>query len=294
MISNFLIRAAGPYIHHPFTFSVFGFSFTGFGIAVLLAFLIAQIISERELLRRGREKESAAVSDVLFAALLGTLIGAKLYYVTVVTHNWRDLLGRGGFVFWGGFIGAVALCAATIRWKKLSFVRFADVAGIAIAAGYAVGRTGCWAVGDDYGRPYTGPLAVAFPQGTPPSTAFEMQRAFNINLPPGTDPSSVMSVYPTQLLEVALGMVMFGILWRMRAHKHAEGWLFGVYCVLAGIERFIVEFLRAKDDRFSWAFGLSMAQLIALGIALAGVLIMAARKNTGVGRPGISEVPVPA
>jgi len=291
MISNFLIRAAGPFIHHPFTFTVFGFSFTGFGIAVLLAFLIAQMVSERELARRGRERESAAVSDVLFAALLGTLIGAKLYYVIVVTHNWRDLLGRGGFVFWGGFMGAVALCALTIRYKKLSFVRFADVGGIAIAAGYAVGRTGCWAVGDDYGRPYTGPLAVAFPQGTPPSTAFEMQRAFNTPIPPGTDPSTVLSVYPTQLLEVALGMIMFGILWRMRNHKHAEGWLFGVYCVLAGLERFIVEFLRAKDDRFSWAFGLSMAQLIALGITLAGVLIMAARKNTGVGRPGVSEVP---
>ncbi len=294
MNSNFLIRAAGPFIHHPFTFTVFGFSFTGFGIAVLLAFLIAQIISERELARRGRDKESAAVSDVLFAALLGTLLGAKLYYVTVVTHNWRDLLGRGGFVFWGGFIGSVVLCALTIRYKKLSFVRFADVAGIAIAAGYAVGRTGCWAVGDDYGRPYTGPLAVAFPQGTPPSTAFEMQQAFHVPIQPGTDPSTVLSVYPTQLLEVALGMIMFGILWRMRNHKHAEGWLFGVYCVLAGLERFIVEFLRAKDDRFSWAFGLSMAQLIALGITLAGVLIMAARKNTGVGRPGVSEVLAPA
>jgi phosphatidylglycerol:prolipoprotein diacylglycerol transferase len=293
MISNFLIRAAGPFIHHPFTFTVFGFSFTGFGLAVLLAFLIAQMVSERELARRGREKESAAVSDVLFAALLGTLLGAKLYYVVVVTHNWRDLLGRGGFVFWGGFIGAVALCALTIRYKKLSFVRFADVGGIAIAAGYAVGRTGCWAVGDDYGRPYTGPLAVAFPQGTPPTTAFEMQRAFNVPIQPGTDPSTVLSVYPTQLLEVALGMIMFGILWRMRNHKHAEGWLFGVYCVLAGLERFIVEFFRAKDDRFSWApFGLSMAQLIALGITLAGVLIMAARKNTGVGRPGVSEIPV--
>ena len=64
-----------------------------------------------------------------------------------------------------------------------------------------------------------------------------------------------VSVYPTQLLEVAIGMVMFGILWRMRDHKHAEGWLFGVCCVLAGVERFIVEFFRAKDDRFAgrWA-----------------------------------------
>jgi phosphatidylglycerol:prolipoprotein diacylglycerol transferase len=289
-----LLLAATPFIHHPFTFTVFGFSLTGFGIAVLLAFLVSQLISERELARRGRDKEALAVSDVLFAALLGTLLGAKLYYVIVVTHNWHDFLGRGGFVFWGGFMGSVILCFATIRYKKLSFVRFADVAGIAIAAGYAVGRTGCWAVGDDYGRQYSGPLAVSFPEGTPPSTVFEMQHVFGVKFPPGTDPAAVVSVYPTQLLEVVLGLLMFAILWRMRDHKHAEGWLFGVYCVLAGIERFIVEFLRAKDDRFSWAAGLSMAQLIALAIAVAGVLIMAARSKTGPGRPGISEAPVPA
>ena len=150
----------------------------------------------------------------------------------------------------------MVLCALTIRYKKLSFVRFADVGGIAIAAGYAVGRTGCWAVGDDYGRPYTGPLAVAFPQGAPPSTASRCSARSTSRFRRAPIRSTVLSVYPTQLLEVALGFVMFGILWRMRDHKHAEGWLFGVYCVLAGIERFIVEFFRAKDDRFSWAFGL--------------------------------------
>ncbi len=289
-----LLAAATPFIHHPFTFSVFGFSLTGFGIAVLLAFLIAQIVSERELARRGRDREAAAGTTCSSPRFLGTLLGAKLYYVLIVTHDWHDLLGRGGFVFWGGFIGSVVLCALTIRHKKLSFVRFADVGGIAIAAGYAVGRTGCWAVGDDYGRPYSGPLAVAFPQGSPPSTVFEMERVFGVKFPPGTDPSSVVSVYPTQLLEVALGMLMFGILWRLRDHKHAEGWLFGVYCVLAGLERFVVEFLRAKDDRFSWALGLSMAQLIALAIVLAGVLNMGARSRTGVGRPGITELPVAA
>jgi phosphatidylglycerol:prolipoprotein diacylglycerol transferase len=176
-------------------------------------------------------------------------------------------------------MGSVALCALTIRFKKLSFVRFADVAGIAIAAGYAVGRTGCWAVGDDYGKPYSGPLAVAFPQGAPPSTVAEMQHTFHVQFPAGTDPQSVVSVYPTQLLEVVLGLVMFGILWRMRDHDHAEGWLFGVWCILAGIERFIVEFFRAKDDRFMWLGGLSTAQAIAIGIAVVGVGVMMARKQ---------------
>jgi phosphatidylglycerol:prolipoprotein diacylglycerol transferase len=282
------MNLTSPIVHHPFQFGIGGFNLTGFGIAVLLSFLIAQIVSERELARRGHDVEAMAVSDVLFAALLGTMIGAKVYYVIVVSHDIRDLWSRGGFVFWGGFMGSVALCALTIRYKKLSFPRFADVAGIAIAAGYAVGRTGCWAVGDDYGRPYSGPFAVLFPEGAPPSTVAEMQRSFHVtDLPPGMDPRTVVSVYPTQIMEVAMGMIMFGILWRMRDHKHAEGWLFGVWAILAGVERFIVEFFRAKDDRLGWTMGLSLAQVIALAMIAVGFAVMAARSKTGDGRPGI-------
>jgi phosphatidylglycerol---prolipoprotein diacylglyceryl transferase len=263
---------ATPIVHHPFAFNIGPLSITGFGIAVLMAFLVADVVSERELARRGHDVEARAMGDVLFAAILGTLLGAKLYYVSVITHDVRDLFTRGGFVFWGGFMGAVALCALTIRYKKLSFLRFADVAGIAIAAGYSVGRTGCWAVGDDYGRPWNGFLAVAFPDGAPRSTALNMMREFNVALPPGTDPTSIISVYPTQLFEVVLGFVMFMVLWRMRKHAHAEGWLFGVYCILAGAERFFVEFFRAKDDRLG--IGLSVAQLIAIGIVIVGLAIV--------------------
>jgi phosphatidylglycerol:prolipoprotein diacylglycerol transferase len=285
--------ASFPIVHQPFEFTIAGFPFTGFGLAVLMAFLISQIISERELVRRGRDKEAAAVSDVLFAALLGTMLGAKLYFVLVVTHNIRDLFSRGGFVFWGGFMGSVALCAATIKYKKMSFARFADVAGIALAAGYAVGRTGCWAVGDDYGKPYSGLFSVAFPHGTPPSTV-ENMAAIHITTPPGASPGDVLSVVPTQLMEVALGAIMFAILWRLRDHKHAEGWLFGVWAVLAGVERFVIEFFRAKDDRMAWAMGLSTAQLFAVAIVIVGVLVMRARRNVGPGRQGISPVPVAA
>ena len=132
---------------------------------------------------------------------------------------------------------------------------------MAIAAAYAVGRTGCWAVGDDYGRPWNSVFAVSFPQGAPPSTALNMQRLFGVPIPAGALPNTVLSVYPTQLFEVALGFVMFLMLWRLRDHKHAEGWLFGVYMVLAGAERFMIEFFRAKDDRM--IAGMTVAQLIA-------------------------------
>ena len=70
-------------------------------------------------------------------------------------------------------------------------------------------------------------------------------------------------------------------------HHHAEGWLFGMYLVLAGAERFFIEFFRAKDDRF--AMGLTLAQLIALTLAVIGVIVMQVRR-----RPGPASTPVAA
>jgi phosphatidylglycerol:prolipoprotein diacylglycerol transferase len=173
-----------------------------------------------------------------------------------------------------------------IRLRKLPFARYADVAGIAIAAGYAVGRSGCWAIGDDYGRWYEGPLAVAFPDGFPPSTVGQMIRSFHAEFPPGMDPATVVGVVPTQLIEVALGFAMFLVLWRLRRHTHADGWLFGVYAVLAGIERFFVEFLRIKDDRF---FVLSNAQYIAIAVFVVGIAVMRVRRGPAA-RPGSNAV----
>ncbi len=266
---------------YPMVLHLFGpIEVTGFGLAVLAAFVISQIVCQRELSRRGHQAESDAMPDVVLAALLGTLIGAKTYYV-ILTGDPAAFLSRGGFVFWGGFIGAVFLCWATIKWRKFSFLRFADVAGIAIAAGYAVGRTGCWAVGDDYGRPWSGPFAARFPQGAPPSTAAVMQSQFHVQFPAGTDPATVIAVHPTQLYEVTMGFIMFLVLWQFRAHRQREGWLFGMYCVFAGIERFIVEFFRAKDDRLTG--GLTTAQIIAIGIFTIGIVIMAWRRNPDAG-----------
>lgn len=274
-----------PIVHHPLAYNLGPLTLTGFGIAVLLAFVVAQMVAQRELTRRGHDPEP--VSDMIFAAVIGGLVGAKLYYVMVL-GNWDALWTRGGFVFWGGLIGGTLAVMLVIWRKRIPMMRIFDVGAPAIAAAYAVGRTGCWAVGDDYGKPWPGGwLAVEFPQGAPPSTVANLTRDFGVHFPPGTDPNTVVAVYPTQLLEVGMALVMFGILWRLRDHKHAEGWLFGVYCVLAGIERFIVEFFRAKDDRIASAGGLSMAQLIAIGFVLVGVFWMWLRRDVAPGRPGI-------
>src|SRR4051812_1591502 len=95
---------ADPIVHHPLSYTIGPLTFTGFGVAVLMAFVVAQLIGQRELTRRGFDPEP--VSDMIFAAVIGGLLGAKLYYV-VVLGNWDALLERGGFVFWGGLIGGI-------------------------------------------------------------------------------------------------------------------------------------------------------------------------------------------
>jgi phosphatidylglycerol---prolipoprotein diacylglyceryl transferase len=269
-----MIHLFASITHNAFSYNFGSFQFTGFGIAVLAAFVIGQIASQHELWRRGHDPEQ--MSDLVFAAVIGGLLGAKIYYA-VLMKDPGALLSRAGFVYWGGLMGGIVAVLLVARIKKLNLWRICDVGGIAVAAAYAVGRTGCWVVGDDYGRPWDNALAVKFPNGAPPSTVENMTRLFGTNFPAGTNPLDVVAVYPTQLFEVTMGFIMFAILWRMRDHKHAEGWLFGVYCVLAGIERFIVEFFRAKDDRFFGPF--TTAQMIAIGFMLLGVIIMMVRQR---------------
>jgi phosphatidylglycerol:prolipoprotein diacylglycerol transferase len=260
--------------HRPLAYELGPLMITGFGLAVLAAFVVAQIVAQHELKRRGYSPEP--VGDMIFAAVVGSLLGAKLYFV-VLTGDIDTLFSRGGFVFWGGLIGGILAVTILVLKRKLGFWRIADVAGLAIMPAYAVGRTGCWAVGDDYGRPWDSPLAVRFPEGAPPSTAQNMQEMFGIPVPADVPPNTVLAVHPTQLYEVTMAFILFLILWRLRDHKHAEGWLMGVYCVMAGVERFIVEFFRAKDDRF---FGvLTVAQVIALVFIAIGIAVMAMRSR---------------
>ena len=273
-----------PIIVHPFALDVGPLQFTGFGLAMFLCFVMGQVVAQRLMVRRGLDP--APVADMIFAAVVGGLLGAKLYYV-VVLGNWHSLFDRSGFVYWGGFLGGGAAVTGVVMQKRLGFLRMADVAAPACAAAYAVGRTGCWAIGDDYGRPWNGFLAVAFPNGAPPSTAGDMVREFGIRMPAGAVPSTLLSVIPTQLMEVALGVVMFAILWRLKDHRHAQGWLFGFYLVLAGAERFVVEFFRAKDDRVLGA--LTYAQAIALVLMAVGFVWMRWRDRSGPGRPGVDE-----
>ena len=223
--------------HLPFAYQLGPLEITGFGLGMLLAFVIGQIVATALLERRGQDGE--VMGDITVGAVIGGLVGAKLYYA-ILTGDPGAVFSRAGFVFWGGLIGGIVAVVLVVRHKGRLFTEISDACAPALAAAYAVGRTGCWAVGDDYGRPWDGFLAVSFPQGAPPSTVANLVQQFGLTGYADLPPDAVLAVHPTQLYETAMGLVMFAILWRLKDHRHAAGWLFGVYCVLQGIERFLV------------------------------------------------------
>jgi phosphatidylglycerol:prolipoprotein diacylglycerol transferase len=266
---------------HPFKFPLGPLEITGYGIMMMVAFLAAGWLVTLELRRRGLAEDYAA--DMVAAAVIGGVIGAKLWYVAL-TRDPGALLSRGGLVWYGGFLGGTAAVILN-GWRLRVPLRWTmQLAAPALAAAYALGRVGCFLVNDDYGRPSSLPWAVKFPEGLPPSTAGNMQHLFGIPVPAGTNPSTVLAVHPTQLYEVALMLAAFFVLWAWRKRNRPVGWLFGVYLVLAGVERFLVEFLRAKDDRFLGPF--TVAQLTSVCLVAVGAYLLTAWKDEPDPEPG--------
>jgi phosphatidylglycerol---prolipoprotein diacylglyceryl transferase len=242
---------------------------TGYGVMMMVGFLTGGWLIQLELQRRGLNEEYAA--DITLAAAIGGILGAKLWYA-VLTHDLGTLLSRSGLVWYGGFLGGTAAVLLN-GWRRRVPMRWTmQLVAPSLAAAYALGRVGCFMVNDDYGRPTSVPWAMKFPQGSPASTAQNLAIQFGIPVPPGVDPSTVMAVHPTQLYEVAAMLVAFALLWTWRTRPHGTGWLFGAYLAMAGVERFLVEILRAKDDRFLGPF--TIAQVTSVGLVLVGITLL--------------------
>src|SRR5690606_12972091 len=197
-------------------------------------------------------------------------------------------------VWYGGLIGGVLAYYLQVRARKLPMATMFDATAACLAAGYAVGRMGCFLVGDDYGGYTEGPFGIAFPNGAPPSTAGNLRRIGETNIPAGIADSTVVPVHPTQLYEVGLAAIIFFILWKLGAKRGLRtGQLFAVYLGLYGIERFLIEFVRAKSDRF--VLGLSTAQIMSILLVIAAAWLWQ-KRSTAPHAPLTAQTaaPVPA
>jgi phosphatidylglycerol---prolipoprotein diacylglyceryl transferase len=236
-----------------------------FGLMFALAFLAAGAVVGRRLTEIGKPVDWAY--EIIFAGLAGGVVGSRLYYV--VQNNAYDssqIFSGSGLVWYGGAIGGALGVLGWAWYRGFLGLALLDLCAPALALGYAIGRIGCQLSGDgDYGKPWNGPWAMAYPDGTLPTTH---------------------TVHPTPIYEtLAMGIGAL-ILWNLRDRFRA-GVLFAIYLLYAGTERFLVEFIRRNDHVVA---GLTAAQLESLGMMVAGAVWIAVVSR----RTGLRPAPQPA
>jgi phosphatidylglycerol:prolipoprotein diacylglycerol transferase len=231
-----------------------------FGIMFALAFIAAGLLVARRLQEIGKPPDWAY--ELVFVALIGGVVGARLDFVIENYDSASDdLLGNlfsgSGLIWYGGAIGGAIAVVLWARWRKMLNLSLLDLCAPSLAIGYAIGRIGCQVSGDgDYGIPWDGPWAMAYPDGTVP-----------------TD----VPVHPTPIYEtVAMGLATY-VLWRLRT-RFQPGLLFALYLLLAGTERFLIEFIRRNDDV---AIGLTQAQLLSVAMIVAGGVWLTVKARRG-------------
>ena len=262
---------------------------TTFGVFMFLAFLTGGVLMRAEMDRVGLEADKAW--DVLFMTVVGGVLGAKIYYILLnypqLMENPRALIfSRGGMVWYGGFLGATGLIMWELRRSKLPLPKMSDIAAAPLAIGYAVGRMGCFLVGDDYGRPTASWVGIKFPKGTPATRVDALESHFGIQVDPAIVEQfgQVVPVHPTQLYEIGMSIGIFFLLWHFRLHRHRAGFNWMLWMILMGVERLLVEIVRVKDDRF---FGpLTLAQVLSLALIAAGIYGLSRTWNRAGGEAG--------
>jgi phosphatidylglycerol:prolipoprotein diacylglycerol transferase len=220
-----------------------------FGLMFALAFLAAGALVAKRLKEIGKPADWAY--EMSFAALIGGVVGSRVYFIVQNYDSVKhDLFGHifsgSGLVWYGGVIGGALGVLLWARYRRFLGLALLDLAAPALALGYAVGRIACQLSGDgDYGKPWNGPWAMSYPNGTVPTDR---------------------TVHPTPIYEtLAMGLGAW-VLWQLRDRFRA-GVLFAAYLVYAGVERFLVEFIRRNSVA---ALGLTAPQLESAAMIVVG------------------------
>ncbi len=220
-----------------------------FGLMLALALIADGLIVAKRLRELGKPVDWAY--EALVAAGVGGIVGSKIDWMLqnpdqAFGGSLADAVFGPGLVFFGGLLGGALAVSAWAYRRGFLGLALLDLGAPAIALGYAIGRIGCQLAGDgDYGVASDLPWAMAYPEGTVPTT---------------------VEVHPTPIYEtLAMGMATI-VLWHLRG-RLVRGVLFGLYLVIAGVERFLIEFIRRNETVVA---GLTLPQLISVAMVVAG------------------------
>ena len=249
----------------PILLDLGGIHLQSYGVSKALAFIVAGWLLHRELQRRGRDPQPAF--GLALAGMVGGFVGAKLYYLAEVAGTGLTMhdFGPSGFTWYGGLMGGSVAVFLVSRRHGLPPALMAGMAAIPLAVAYGIGRLGCLLAGDGtYGKPSDLPWGMSFPDGAMPTSAV---------------------VHPTPVYEAiaAFAIALVLLLWRLR-DRVTPLTLFGVFAVLYGLQRFVVEFVRINDGVL---LSLTAPQLWSVAFAVLGAIVIARRTRA-------LERPVPA
>jgi phosphatidylglycerol:prolipoprotein diacylglycerol transferase len=240
---------------YPILFELGHFELRSYGVLVALSAVAAYWLSTKEARRKGID--GRLVEDFALYALVGGLIGARLYYVGFSNPSyflrnpleilafWHGGIGIIGFLL-GAFLAAFWYC----RRKGISVMKFGDTLAPGIALGQTLGQFACLANGDSWGKPTDLPWAITY-----------------------TDPRALAPVnvplHPIEIYEMAAYLGVFLMVWMSRKRFGANGLVFSVYLGAYGVARFSMEFFRGDPAMFAW--GIPAAQVFSMILILSSI-----------------------
>ncbi len=247
----------------PILFHIFGFPINSYGVSKALAVLAAGALLGREFRRLGWNPDRAW--NIVIAAFVAGFAGAKVYYLAEHAGNLTPMdFGGSGFTWYGGLIAGAITVTIMANLYKLALGDLAGIMAAPLSLAYGIGRIGCFLAGDGtYGKPSNLPWAMAFPHGTMPT---------------------LVKVQPTALYESAFAFILAALLWKLR-NRIPPLAVFGLYAVLSGMARFLVETVRINKVVL---LGMTQPQLWSLLlIAIGFVLLFRNRGPSKVAAPGV-------
>ena len=282
---------------YPIAFHIGNFAVHWYGVFIGIGFLAS--FGLLMYLKQYAKLTSDQIYNIAMIALFAGVIGARIFYVV---QFWEQFSGRGilailnvhegGLVFYGGFILAFIAECLYAKWptvrrllglkekqpadgseprKDISILALLDILGPAMALAHAFGRVSCFMQGCCFGKPAPQgfPFAVRFPPGSGAAARYPSL------LSSGSEP-----VYPVQLFESAGNVLMCIILLLLLRKRKYSGTIGGVYLILYGVMRFLIEFMRG--DHTDSILGLTPSQFIAVAIAIpGGIIVYLTARNLG-------------
>jgi len=245
---------------HPTLIQIGPLPLHSYGFMLALSFFLGILLASRRARARGMNPD--LVFDTSLVIVFASILGARAMYVLYhrdEMHGFIDMIAlwSGGLTMLGGVLAAMGAAWVYLKRRKVRFLTMADVMAPSLGLGLGLTRIGCFLNGCCYGKPTTGPLGVHFPPDSYVSRMF-----------------GGAALHPAQLYSSATGLAILGVLLLFDRRPRREGQVFALFLLLDSVGRFGLDFCRSYEANVYVLGGLTVNQLICIGLFALGLLVL--------------------